>query len=244
MDLFVAEIIGTFILCYFGCGVVANVLLRKSKGENSGWIVIATGWGLAVGFAVYAVGRISGAHINPAVSVGLAVAGEFPWAKVPMYIVAQMIGGFLGGVATWLTYLPHWKETEDQTLKLAVFSTIPAIRNYGMNLLTEILATFILVFGILFITANEFAPGVAAYIIGFYIFAIGLSHGGPTGYAINPARDLGPRIAHLVLPIAGKGDSDWAYSWVPVVGPLIGGVLGGLFFALVYGAFDWLGALA
>ncbi|MCL0049279.1 aquaporin family protein [Dehalococcoidia bacterium] len=231
-------------MCYFGCGVVANVLLSKSKGENSGWIVVATGWGLAVGFGVYAVGRISGAHINPAVTVGQAVAGVFPWANVPMYIGAQMIGGFLGGVATWLTYLPHWKETENQTLKLAVFSTVPAIRNYGMNLLTEILATFILVFGILFIIANEFTAGLAPFIIGFYIFAIGLSHGGPTGYAINPARDLGPRIAHLVLPIAGKGDSDWAYSWVPVVGPLIGGVLGGLFFALVYGGFGWLGVLA
>jgi glycerol uptake facilitator protein len=244
VDLFVAEIIGTFILCYFGCGVVGNVVLGKSKGQNSGWIVIATGWGLAVAFAVYAVGRISGAHINPAVTLGLAVAGQFPWANVPLYIVAQMIGGFLGGVATWLTYLPHWAVTESQAAKLAVFSTAPEIRSYGQNLLTEILATFALVFGILFIIANEFTAGLAPFVIGFFIFAIGLSLGGPTGYAINPARDLGPRIAHAVLPIAGKGDSDWAYSWVPVVGPIIGGVLGGLFFALVYGAFGWLGVLA
>lgn len=250
MDRFVAEIIGTFLLIVFGDGVVANVLLSKSKGHDlsgggmsSGWILIATGWGLAVAFAVYAVGRISGAHINPAVTIGLAVAGIFPWAQVPMYIVAQMIGGFLGGVVVWLTYLPHWAETESQAFKLACFSTIPAIRSYGKNLLTEIIGTFVLVFGVLYIIANDLAPGLAPFVIGFYIFAIGLSLGGPTGYAINPARDLGPRIAHAVLPIAGKGDSDWAYSWVPVVGPIIGGVLGGLFFALVYGGFGWLGVL-
>jgi glycerol uptake facilitator protein len=251
VDLFVAEIIGTFLLILFGDGVVANVLLSKSKGHDlsggwpssSGWIVITTGWGLAVAFAVYAVGRISGAHINPAVSIGLAVAGVFPWANVPMYIVAQMIGGFLGGVAVWLAYLPHWAETEVQALKLAVFSTGPAVRSYGKNLLTEIIGTFTLVFGVLFIIANDFAPGLTPFVIGFLIFAIGLSLGGPTGYAINPARDLGPRIAHAVLPIAGKGGSDWAYSWVPVAGPIIGGVLGGLFFALVYGGFGWLGVL-
>lgn len=238
MSKVLAEIIGTMILIILGDGVVANVLLNKSKGKDSGWIVITTGWGLAVAVAVYAVGWISGAHINPAVTIGLAAIGKFPWAEVPMYVIGQIIGGFLGGVIVWLTYLPHWAETEDTGLKLAVFSTGPAIRNYSLNLLTEIIGTFMLVAGVLFILdgRNELTSGFGPLLIGFLVWSLGLSLGGPTGYAINPARDLGPRIAHAVLPIAGKGDSDWAYSWVPVVGPIIGGILGALFYSLLWPA--------
>ncbi len=234
----VGEIIGTMILIILGDGVVANVLLNKSKGKDSGWIVITTGWGLAVAMAVYAVGWISGAHINPAVTVGLAAIGSFPWADVPMYIIGQMIGGFLGGVVVWLAYLPHWSETEDTGLKLAVFSTGPAIRNYSLNLLTEIIGTFMLVAGVLFIldARNELTSGFGPLLIGILVFSIGLSLGGPTGYAINPARDLGPRIAHAILPVAGKGKSDWGYSWIPVVGPIIGGILGALFYSLLWPA--------
>ncbi|MCK4377115.1 MAG: aquaporin family protein [Actinomycetia bacterium] len=234
----VGEIIGTMILIILGDGVVANVLLNKSKGKDSGWIVITTGWGLAVAVAVYAVGWISGAHINPAVTVGLAAIGSFPWADVPMYIIGQMIGGFLGGVIVWLAYLPHWSETEDTGLKLAVFSTGPAIRNYSLNLLTEIIGTFMLVAGVLFIldARNELTSGFGPLLIGFLVWSIGLSLGGPTGYAINPARDLGPRIAHAILPIAGKGKSDWGYSWIPVVGPIIGGILGALFYLYLWPA--------
>ncbi len=238
MSKVLAEIIGTMILIILGDGVVANVLLNKSKGKDTGWIVITTGWGLAVTMAVYAVGWISGAHINPAVTIGLAAIGKFPWADVPMYVIGQIIGGFLGGIIVWLAYLPHWAETEETGLKLAVFSTGPAIRNYSLNLLTEIIGTFMLVAGVLFILdgRNELTSGFGPLLIGFLVWSIGLSLGGPTGYAINPARDLGPRIAHAVLPIAGKGDSDWAYSWVPVVGPIIGGVLGALFYSLLWPA--------
>jgi glycerol uptake facilitator protein len=192
------------------------------------------GWGLAVAFAVYAVGSISGAHINPAVTIGLASIGAFPWSDVPMYVTAQMIGAFLGAVVVWLHYLPHWKATEDAGLKLAVFSTGPAIRHTPANLISEIIGTAVLVFGILAIGANEFTEGLNPLIIGFFIVAIGLSLGGTTGYAINPARDLGPRIAHFVLPIAGKGSSDWKYSWIPVIGPVIGGVLGAKFHQALY----------
>lgn len=238
MSKVLGEIIGTMILIILGDGVVANVLLNKSKGKDGGWIVITTGWGLAVTVAVYAVGWISGAHINPAVTIGLAAIGKFPWAEVPMYVIGQIIGGFLGGVIVWLAYLPHWAETEETGLKLAVFSTGPAIRNYSLNLLTEIIGTFMLVAGVLFILdgRNELTSGFGPLLIGFLVWSLGLSLGGPTGYAINPARDLGPRIAHAVLPIAGKGDSDWAYSWVPVVGPIIGGVLGALFYSLLWPA--------
>jgi glycerol uptake facilitator protein len=241
MQPFVAEIVGTMLLIILGDGVVANVLLSKSKGQADGllrgsWMLIATGWGLAVAMAVYAVGWISGAHINPAVTIGLAVIGKFPWAQVPMYIIGQFIGAFLGGVIVWLAYLPHWVETEDKVLKRAVFCTLPNIRNYPLNTLTEIIGTFVLLLGVLFIidTHNGLAGGFAPLLIGFLVWSIGISLGGPTGYAINPARDLGPRIAHFVLPIAGKGDSDWAYSWVPVVGPLIGGILGALFYAALW----------
>ncbi len=239
MTTFVAELIGTMLLIILGDGVVANVLLSKSKGQNAGWIVITTGWAIAVFVGVYAVGAYSGAHINPAVTVGLAAAGEFPWADVPLYIVAQMIGAFIGAVIVWLAYFPHWAETADPGLKLAVFSTGPAIRNTVWNLVTEIIGTFMLVFGVLVIVnANQSADtnvvgALFAIPVAFLVWGIGLSLGGPTGYAINPARDLGPRIAHFLLPIPGKGDSDWGYSWIPVVGPIIGGIIGGILWALL-----------
>ena len=237
MSPFLAELIGTMVLIIFGDGVVANVVLQKSKGHNSGWIVITTGWALAVTIAVYMVGSISGAHLNPAVTIGLAAIGKFSWALVPGYIAAQMLGGFLGGVVVWLAYLPHWGATQDQGGKLAVFCTGPAIRQPAANLLTEIIGTFLLVAGVLAILRPEnlvpnsgFEKGFAPFLVGLLVAAIGLSLGVPTGYAINPARDLGPRLAHAFLPIAGKGGSDWSYAWVPIIGPIIGGVLGALFF--------------
>lgn len=236
MEKFVAEIVGTMILILLGDGVVANVVLSKTKGQASGWIVITTGWAMAVAMAVYAVGRISGAHINPAVTIGLAAVGKFPWSDVPLYIVGQLIGAFIGAVLVWLAYYSHFAETDNPALKLAVFSTAPNIRNYGLNLLTEIIGTFMLVFGVLAIVANNLPEGWVPLLVGFLVWAIGLSLGGPTGYAINPARDLGPRIAHAVLPIPGKGDSDWGYAWVPVVGPIIGGLIGAFLFTALFPA--------
>ena len=234
MTPFLGEIFGTMILIIFGGGVVAGVLLKHSKAEASGWIVITFGWGLGVAMAIYAVGAISGAHINPAVTLGLAVIGEFPWAKVPIYVLGQLIGAFLGAVVVWLHYYPHWEKTKSQGAKLAVFCTDPAIEHTPSNLMSEIIGTFVLVLGILAIGANEFTEGLNPLIIGLFILAIGLSLGGTTGYAINPARDLGPRLAHCLLPIAGKGGSNWKYAWIPVVGPLIGGVAGGLFYRHVF----------
>ena len=229
------------ILVILGDGVVANVLLHKSKGQNSGWIVVTAGWALGVAVAVYAVNSISGAHLNPAVTFGMAAIGKLAWAEVPGYVTAQMTGGFLGGVVVWLAYLPHWVETKDQSLKLAVFCTAPAIRKPPMNLLTEIIGTFILVLGVLAILSPKnllpntgFDTGFAPFLVGVLVWSIGLSLGGPTGYAINPARDLGPRLAHFFLPIAGKGNSDWSYAWVPVVGPIIGGILGAVFYKLLW----------
>ena len=243
MSKFSAELIGTMILIILGDGVVANVLLNRSKGQNSGWIVIAIGWGLAVAMAVYAVGSVSGGHLNPAVTIGLAAIGKFSWSDVPSYVTAQMIGAFLGAVIVWLTYLPHWKETPDASAKLGVFCTAPAIRHSPSNLLTEIIGTFILVLGALAIPSPNnlnvelgFSTGLGPLLVGLLVLSIGVSLGGPTGYAINPARDLGPRIAHFVLPIAGKGNSDWPYAWIPVVGPLIGGTLGALFYKLLWTA--------
>lgn len=230
MSAFLGELIGTMILIVFGGGVVGGVVLKKSKAENSGWIVITMGWGLAVAMAAYAVGQFSGAHLNPAVTIGLAAIGSFPWSDVPTYIIAQMIGAFIGAVIVYLHYLPHWKATDDQGAKLGVFSTDPAIKNPAANLLSEVIGTFILLLGLLALGANKFAEGMNPFIVGFLIVAIGLSLGGTTGYAINPARDLGPRIAHFILPIPGKGSSNWGYSWIPVVGPIIGGTYGALFY--------------
>ncbi|WP_028783905.1 MIP/aquaporin family protein [Thalassobacillus devorans] len=234
MSEFLAEIIGTMILIIFGGGVVGGVVLKDSKAEGSGWVVITIGWGLAVAMAVYAVGQFSGAHINPAVTLGFAAVGEFPWAKVPMYITAQMIGAFIGGVIVFLNYLPHWRKTEDQGAKLAVFSTDPAVRSPFSNLVSEIIGTFVLVMGLMFIGANEFTEGLNPMIVGALIVAIGMSLGGTTGYAINPARDLGPRLAHAFLPIPGKGASDWGYAWIPVVGPAIGGIYGAVFYRAMF----------
>ncbi|AQS55979.1 aquaporin [Novibacillus thermophilus] len=231
---FWGEVIGTMLLVILGDGVVGGVLLNKSKAQNGGWIVISAGWGLAVAMAVYAVGNLSGAHINPAVTIGFAAAGQFPWADVPAYILAQMIGAIIGAVIVWLHYYPHWAQTDDPALKRAVFCTDPAIRSPFSNLLSEVIGTFVLVFGLLAIGTNEFTQGLNPLIVGLLIVSIGLSLGGTTGYAINPARDLGPRIAHFVLPIAGKGDSNWGYAWIPVAGPVIGGILGALFAAAVF----------
>jgi glycerol uptake facilitator protein len=239
---FIGELIGTMLLIIFGDGVVANVLLNKSKGQNSGWIVIATGWAMAVAVGVYASWPISGAHINPAVTIGLAVIGKFPWTMVVPYIVAQMIGAFLGAVIVWLAYRRHFEVTENADFKLLVFCTAPAIRDYPANLVTEIIGTFTLLFGVLsmlfFIEPKQPWVGnsLGPWVVSVLVWAIGLSLGGPTGYAINPARDLGPRIAHALLPIPGKRDSDFAYGWIPVVGPIIGGIIGALIYAATFGS--------
>jgi glycerol uptake facilitator protein len=235
MQAYLGEFIGTMLLIILGDGVVAGVLLRNSKAENSGWIVITLGWGMAVMVAVYCVAQFSDAHINPAVTLGVAVTGGISWAMVPGYIIAQFLGAFVGAVIVWLSYLPHWGETADAGLKLGVFSTAPAIYNTPANVITEIVGTFVLVFGVFGILANDLATGLGPLLIGLLVLGIGLSLGGPTGYAINPARDLGPRIAHAVLPIAGKGGSDWGYAWIPVVGPIIGGILGAVAYTALFG---------
>jgi glycerol uptake facilitator protein len=235
MEAYLGEFIGTMLLIILGDGVVAGVLLRNSKAENSGWIVITLGWGMAVAVAVYCVGQFSGAHINPAVTIGFAISGQFDWAMVPGYIIAQFLGAFVGAVIVYLAYLPHWAETADPGLKLGVFSTAPAIYNTPANIITEVIGTFVLVFGVFGIIANDLAGGLAPLLIGLLVLGIGLSLGGPTGYAINPARDLGPRIAHAVLPIAGKGGSDWGYAWIPVVAPIVGGILGAVAYTALFG---------
>lgn len=234
MSTFLAELLGTALLILLGDGVVAGVLLRHSKSENAGWAVICIGWALAVTFAIYLVGGVSGAHLNPAVTLALAAAGQFDWANAPAYIAGQMLGAVLGACLVYLQYLPHWAKTEDKSAKLAVFCTAPAIRHTTSNLVAEFIGTFVLVLGLMSLGSN-FADGLKPLVVGGLIVAIGFSLGGPTGWAINPARDLGPRIAHAFLPIPGKGDSDWPYSWVPVVGPIAGGVSAALFYTAVFG---------
>ncbi len=224
MSAFIAEIIGTASILLFGCGVVAGVLLDKSKSNGAGWIVITFAWAIGVTLGIYASGQFSGAHLNPAVTIALAVVGKFSWSLVPSYILAQFIGAMLAAFLVYLAYLPHWKETKDAGLKLAVFSTGPAIRNTPANFICEFIATFILMFAIMLIGANKYADGLGPIAVGILILGMGLSFGGPTGYALNPARDLGPRIMHAILPIDGKGDSDWSYSWIPVVAPICGAV--------------------
>ncbi|PLS04903.1 MIP/aquaporin family protein [Neobacillus cucumis] len=234
MTPFVGEVIGTMILIVFGAGIGAGSSLKKSYSNNAGWIVITLAWGLAVTMAVLAVGSISGAHLNPAVTIALAINGSFPWSEVPGYIAAQMIGAILGSIIIFLHYLPHWKETEDPATKLGVFATSPAIPHTFSNLISEIIGTFVLVLGLLFIGANKFTQGLNPLVVGLLIVVIGMSLGGTTGYAINPARDLGPRIAHFLLPIPGKGNSNWGYSWIPVVGPILGGSLGAVFYKAIF----------
>jgi glycerol uptake facilitator protein len=243
-----AETIGTALLILLGDGVVAGVLLTKSKAQDSGWIVITFGWGFAVMVGAYAVGHFDGAALNPAVTLGLwingNINGNFAWHQW----IGEFLGAFIGAILVYLTYFTHWRDTEDPGLKLAVFCTGPAIRNYFWNFVTEVVGTFVLVFGILAITnsgnhvGGPFNPamptgpgytGLGTLLVAFLVVSIGMSLGGPTGYAINPTRDLCPRIMHAILPIPGKGGSDWSYSWVPVLGPLVGGAIG----ALLYGAF-------
>lgn len=235
-----AEALGTFILIYLGAGVVAGVLLKHSKSYNAGWLVIALAWGLAVSMGIFAVGEISGAHLNPAVTLGFWSIGETPSQQVGFYITGQFIGAFLGALAAFLHYYPHWKKTDSPDDKLAVFSTSPAIRHSASNLLSEMMGTAILLFLILSIGTNTFTEGLNPLVVGLVVVVIGLSLGGTTGYAINPARDLGPRIAHFLLPIPGKRDSNWRYAWIPVIGPILGGIFGALLFrALYFGERDW-----
>ncbi len=242
MSPILAEFLGTALLVLFGDGVVANVVLSRSKGQNSGWIVIAAGWACGVTIAVYAVNALSGAHLNPAVTIAAAAIGKFAWSRVPGYVLAQTAGAFLGGILVWLTYLPHWALTEDKGAKLAVFCTGPAVRRPLANVVSEAIATAALTLGLLTVLTPKnlipntgFESAFAPLLVGVIVFGIGLSLGGSTGYAINPARDLGPRLAHSLLPIPGKGTSDWGYAWVPVVGPIIGGVLGAFVYVALWG---------
>jgi len=233
-----AELIGTMLLILLGDGVVANVLLNDTKGNNSGWIVITTAWGLAVFVGVTVAGPVSGAHLNPAVTIGLAIAGKFAWANVGSYILAQMLGAMLGAFLVWLMYYDHFQKTNDPGFVLAVFCTGPAVRNYLSNIISEIIGAFVLIFVVFYITGAEITPSktpiglgsVGAIPVAFLVWVIGLSLGGTTGYAINPARDLGPRIMHAILPIKSKGTSDWAYAWIPILGPIIGAAIAALLY--------------
>jgi len=239
MKSYLAEFLGTALLILLGNGVVANVVLPKTKGSGSGWIVITFGWGMAVFVAVWCVGPISGAHINPAVTMGLAIAEKFAWNRVPGFVLAQVLGAIVGAVLVFLIYRDHYAESDDPDAKLATFATGPAIRNLSANLLSEMIGTFVLMFAVLRAVEPSISrdlsdpegPGLkiglgalGALPVGLLVLAIGLSLGGTTGYAINPARDLGPRIAHTLLPIRGKRDSDWAYAFIPIVGPLLGAI--------------------
>lgn len=238
MTEFTSELIGTMLLILLGNGVVANVVLKGTKGNNSGWMVITTGWALAVFVGVVFATPYSGAHLNPAVTLALAISGKFAWSKVGLFILAQILGAVIGSILMWLVYRDHFNTTEDPDTQLAVFSTAPAIKNATFNLLSEIVGTFVLVFVIFYFTSAEISDqktpiglgSLGAIPVAFLVWSIGLSLGGTTGYAINPARDLGPRIAHALLPIKKKGSSNWRYAWIPIVGPIIGAAIA----ALVY----------
>ncbi|HAX92783.1 MAG TPA: aquaporin [Bacteroidales bacterium] len=235
MNQFFAEFFGTAMILVFGCGVVANVLLNKTKGNNGGWIVITFGWAVGVFTGVLISASVSGAHLNPAVTLALAIAHKFSWAKVPLYILAQVLGAMFGAGLTWLAYKKHFDATDDADSKLAVFSTMPNIRSYWYNMLTEIIGTYVLALAVLYMAEPEVGLGALnALPVALVVLGIGLSLGGPTGYAINPARDFGPRIMHFLLPIHGKRNSDWKYSWVPIVGPMIGAALAAGMF-LIFG---------
>jgi glycerol uptake facilitator protein len=241
MHPFLAEFLGTALLLLLGNGVVANVVLNKTKGNNSGWIVITTGWALAVFVGVVLAGPYSGAHLNPAVTITLAIAGKFPWSEVPLFIAAQMLGAMAGALAVWVNYKDHLDETPDNGLQRAVFCTEPAIRKTGRNFICEATGTFVLMVTIFYFTNAELGPektpiglgSLGAVPVAFLVWSIGLSLGGTTGYAINPARDMGPRIMHALLPIKGKQGSDWAYAWIPVAGPLAGGALAAALYLLI-----------
>ncbi len=228
------EFIGTGLVILLGQTVVSNVVLAKTKGHNSGWIVISFGWGMAVFVGVYCSAAASKAHLNPAVTLAFAVLGKISWQLVPIYIAAQLLGAMTGSLVAWLCFRPHFSPTADADAKLAVFCTTPAIRSYGDNLVAEAIATFVLILGVLFIAAPSSSLGALdALPVGLLVLAIGLGPGGTTGYAINPARDLGPRIMHALLPIAGKRDSDWSYAWIPVLGPLLGSLLAVLVYKVI-----------
>jgi len=236
MTPFFGEFVGTGLIIVLGQGVVSNVVLQRSKGYNSGWIVISFGWAMGVFVGVYCSAAASKAHLNPAVTLAFAVLGKISWSLVPTYIAAQLLGAMAGSLVAWLCYRPHFDETPDANAKLAVFATIPAIRSYGNNLITEAIATFVLILGVLFIAAPSSSLGALdALPVGLLVLGIGLGPGGPTGYAINPARDLGPRIMHAILPVPGKRNSDWGYAWIPIVGPLLGSLLAVLAYKLLQG---------
>ena len=228
MEAWIGELIGTAILVFMGTAVVANVILKDTKGHGSGLIVITSGWAMAVMIPAIIFGEISGSHFNPALTLALAIAGDFSWSYVPLYIIGQMAGGIIGAALTWLFYRDHFNVTEDQGAQLAVFSTGPAIRNTFQNFISEFIGTFILVFMLMGLGNQPFADGLNFFGVGGIIMAIGVSLGGTTGYAINPARDLGPRIAHFLLPMKNKGDSDWSYAWLPVVAPILGAICAAL----------------
>jgi glycerol uptake facilitator protein len=238
MNAYTAELLGTMFLILLGNGVVANVVLPGTKGNNSGWMVITTAWALAVFVGVVIAGPYSGAHLNPAVTIALALAGKFAWSKVAGYIVAQLVGAMLGSTLVWLVYKDHFKLGDDQAGKLACFGTGPAIRNTTSNLISEIVGTFVLLFVIFYVTEPQIGPqktpigmgSIGAIPVAFLVWVIGLSLGGTTGYAINPVRDLGPRIMHSILPVSGKGNSDWQYAWIPVIGPIIGAAIAAILF--------------
>lgn len=230
MTPFVAEIVGTAILLFLGISSCAGTALKKSFAHQAGWMAVNFPWGLAVMIAIYAVGKYSGAHLNPVVTLSFAFIGKFPWAQVPSYITAQLLGAFIGATATYLQYLPHWKETRDSKVKLGVFATCPAIPHPFANLICEMLGSFVLILALLSIGANKFTDGLNPLIVGLLIFCLSMSVGGTTGAALNPARDFAPRLAHTLLPIPGKKGSNWPYAWIPIVGPILGGCLGGLFY--------------
>ncbi|AAT86599.1 Glycerol uptake facilitator protein [Streptococcus pyogenes MGAS10394] len=230
---FTGELLGTFILVLLGDGVVSACILNKTKAQNSGWIAIVLGWGIAVTVAVYISGFMSGAHLNPAVTLAMAAIGSLPWSQVVTYLVAQFLGAMLGALVLYLHYYPHWNETKDAGTILACFSTGPAIRHTWSNLFGEALGTAVLVITVMAIGPNKVAAGFGPIIVGFVVMAVGFSLGATTGYAINPARDLGPRIMHALLPIPNKGDSDWSYAWIPVLGPILGGVVSALIYQVI-----------